>query len=245
MLVPVSRRRHPLISTVLCVTTLWDCPKPGCPRTENAPKELSVEQAVSDQPIGPGQPAIMRVEDVVEFLKLPSVQTVHSWNKKGVGPPYFWAGHQMRYRRREGEVVNNQLMTATRKNKRATRSVERTWRVRRTGGPITPSTSRYSPSPECSPPAADPVGASSGPPALRCGSTLALSPRWSCLMTPDRGITSAVSRQSWSVSVSHWRHGEEWSNENPICAIANPERRRTRIDGHVTRWQKTAFNALV
>jgi Helix-turn-helix domain len=80
---------------------LWDCPKPGCPRTENVPKELSVEQAVSDQPIGPGQPAIMRVEDVVEFLKLPSVQTVHSWNKKGVGPPYFWAGHQMRYRRRE------------------------------------------------------------------------------------------------------------------------------------------------
>jgi hypothetical protein len=36
-----------------------------------------------------------------------------------------------------------------------------------------------------------------------------------------------------------------WDYVGPICAIANPERRRTRIDGHVTRWQKTAFNALV
>jgi hypothetical protein len=83
------------------VTTLWDCPNTGCPPTENAPKELSVEQAVSDQPARRGQPAIMRVEEVVDFLKLPSVQTVHSWNKKGVGPPYYWAGHQIRYQRRE------------------------------------------------------------------------------------------------------------------------------------------------
>jgi Helix-turn-helix domain len=40
-------------------------------------------------------------EDVVDFLKLPSVQTVQSWIQKGVGPPYYWAGHQIRYRRRE------------------------------------------------------------------------------------------------------------------------------------------------
>jgi hypothetical protein len=60
-----------------------------------------VEQAVSGQPARRSQPAIMRVEDVVDFLKLPSVQTVHIWNKKGVGPPYFWAGHQIRYQRRE------------------------------------------------------------------------------------------------------------------------------------------------
>jgi hypothetical protein len=43
----------------------------------------------------------MRVQDVVDFLKLPSVQTVHIWNTKGVGPPYYWAGHQIRYQRRE------------------------------------------------------------------------------------------------------------------------------------------------
>jgi hypothetical protein len=43
----------------------------------------------------------MRVDDVVEFLKPPSAQTVHSWNKKGVGPPYFWAGYRIRYQRRE------------------------------------------------------------------------------------------------------------------------------------------------
>jgi hypothetical protein len=42
-----------------------------------------VEQAVSDQPARRGQPAIMRVQDVVDFLKLPSVQTVQSWIKKG------------------------------------------------------------------------------------------------------------------------------------------------------------------
>jgi hypothetical protein len=57
------------------VTTLWDCPNIGCPPTESAPKELSVEQAVSDQPAPRGG------------------------IKKGVGPPYYWAGHQIRYRR--------------------------------------------------------------------------------------------------------------------------------------------------
>jgi hypothetical protein len=60
-----------------------------------------VEQAVSDQPARRGQPAIMRIQDLVDFLKLPSAQTVHSWIKKGVGPPYYWAGHQIRYQRRE------------------------------------------------------------------------------------------------------------------------------------------------
>jgi hypothetical protein len=43
----------------------------------------------------------MRIQDLVDFLKLPSVQTVQSWIKKGVGPPYYWAGHQIRYQRRE------------------------------------------------------------------------------------------------------------------------------------------------
>jgi hypothetical protein len=60
-----------------------------------------VEQTVSDQPARRSQPAIMRVQDVVDFLKLPSVQTVQSWIKKGVGPRYYWAGHQIRYRRTE------------------------------------------------------------------------------------------------------------------------------------------------
>jgi hypothetical protein len=60
-----------------------------------------VEQAVSNQPARRSQPAIMRVQDVVDFLKLPSVQTVDSWIRKGVGPPYYWAGHQIRYRRTE------------------------------------------------------------------------------------------------------------------------------------------------
>ncbi len=60
-----------------------------------------MEQVVSDQPARRSQPAIMRVQDIVDFLKLPSVQTVDSWIKKGVGPPYYWAGHQIRYQRRE------------------------------------------------------------------------------------------------------------------------------------------------
>ncbi len=60
-----------------------------------------MEQAVSDQPARRGQPAIMQIQDVVDSLKLPSVQTVDSWIKKGVGPPYYWAGHEIRYRRRE------------------------------------------------------------------------------------------------------------------------------------------------
>ena len=84
-----------------CVTTLWDCPNSGCPLTDIAPKELSLEDAVSDQLARGGKPAIMGVQDVVKFLKLPSVQTVDSWNKKGVGPRYYWAGHQIRYQRRD------------------------------------------------------------------------------------------------------------------------------------------------
>jgi hypothetical protein len=97
--VPSQLMRLRCCSTVLCVTTLWDCPNTGCPPTENAPKELSVEQAVSHQPARRGQPAIMRIQDLVDFLKLPSAQTVHSWIKKGSecvrpAPPAVWTRGQ-------------------------------------------------------------------------------------------------------------------------------------------------------
>jgi hypothetical protein len=92
------------------------------------------------------------------------------------------------------------------------RLAERTRRLRRTGGWIMRSTPRYKPSPECSPPAADPAGASSGTPVLRSGSTLGLLPRWSFRTTPDRGVTSAVSPQSLvglGFALAVWRGVEQ------------------------------------
>ena len=57
--------------------------------------------AVSNQPARRGQPAIMRVEEVVDFPQASIGADGPHLEQEGVGPPYFWAGHQIRYQRRE------------------------------------------------------------------------------------------------------------------------------------------------
>jgi hypothetical protein len=61
-----------------CMTTLWSCPNPACPPTENAPREVEeageVARGVSERSLS--------ISDLAALLKVP-VSTIYSWNRQG------------------------------------------------------------------------------------------------------------------------------------------------------------------
>jgi excisionase family DNA binding protein len=66
----------------------WSCPNTDCPPTENAPKELN-GAAASHQ--------LVTIDDLAELLQV-SRETIYSWSKRGIGPPYHKAGKHIRYK---------------------------------------------------------------------------------------------------------------------------------------------------
>jgi predicted DNA-binding transcriptional regulator AlpA len=75
------------------MTTLWSCPNPACPPTENAPREVEepgeVARGVSERSLS--------ISDLATLLKVP-VSTIYSWNRQGAGPPHHKIGKSLRYR---------------------------------------------------------------------------------------------------------------------------------------------------
>jgi predicted DNA-binding transcriptional regulator AlpA len=75
------------------MTTLWSCPNPACPATENAPREVEelgeVTRGVSERSLS--------ISDLAALLKVP-VSTIYSWNRQGAGPPHYKIGKSLRYR---------------------------------------------------------------------------------------------------------------------------------------------------
>jgi predicted DNA-binding transcriptional regulator AlpA len=75
------------------MTTLWSCPNPACPPTENAPREVEepgeVARGVSERSLS--------ISDLAALLKVP-VSTIYSWNRQGAGPPHYKIGKSLRYR---------------------------------------------------------------------------------------------------------------------------------------------------
>jgi excisionase family DNA binding protein len=75
------------------MTTLWTCPKPDCPPTVMAPKDVEEPAEAA----GGESDKLLSMEELAALLHVP-LNTLYKWNKTGSSPPYYKRGKHIRYR---------------------------------------------------------------------------------------------------------------------------------------------------
>jgi hypothetical protein len=76
------------------VPVLWSCPKPDCPPTENAPRDVPESGEGAD---AESEPAFT-TDEVAALLNVP-LNTISEWHKEGTGPPGYQTHKESHYRR--------------------------------------------------------------------------------------------------------------------------------------------------
>jgi Helix-turn-helix domain len=70
--------------------SVWTCPNPECPPTENQPKVEKPDEAL-------GERSPFSTSQLAEWLKVP-VATIYAWRRMGYGPPGNRIGKRISYR---------------------------------------------------------------------------------------------------------------------------------------------------
>jgi excisionase family DNA binding protein len=71
---------------------LWSCPKPDCPPTESAPRDVPESEGAAESE------SYFTTDEVAALLNVP-LDTIHQWHQEGTGPPGYQTHKESHYRR--------------------------------------------------------------------------------------------------------------------------------------------------
>jgi hypothetical protein len=71
---------------------LWSCPKPDCPPTENAPRDVPESEEAAESE------SYFTTAEVAALLNV-SITAISEWHKEGTGPPGYQRHKESHYRR--------------------------------------------------------------------------------------------------------------------------------------------------
>jgi hypothetical protein len=80
------------------MAVLWSCPRPDCPHTENAPRDVPE----SGKEAGAASEPPFTTDEVAAMLNVP-LETISEWHKEGTGPSGYQTHKESHYRK--GDVT--------------------------------------------------------------------------------------------------------------------------------------------